>query len=78
MKSVESEEIRAFVQTSLLDGREIAMDEELLLSGLLDSMAVITLVAYLEELRGAPIPPEDVTLENFESVNAMAAFVHGA
>lgn len=53
-----------------IDGRT-----ELLISGLIDSLAVVNLVAWIEDRVGQAINPSDVVIENFETVDAMAALV---
>ena len=75
--AVDPEAIRAFIQTRLLDGYEVAMDEDLVLTGLIDSLGVMALVAHLEKLRAAAIPAQDVTLENFRTINDMVAYLNG-
>lgn len=47
---------------------ELADNQELLLSGLLDSISVTRLVAYIEETSGISVPPEDLLPENFGSL----------
>lgn len=76
MTPIAPDTIRALIQDRLLDGRAIGCDDDLLLSGLLDSLGVMSLVGHLEELRGAPIPHQDVVIENFETVNAIAAYLN--
>ncbi len=72
-----TETLRAYVGQRLLSGRAVAADEDLLLSGLLDSLAVMSLVAEAERVAGVLIPPEDVTIENFTSVASLAAYLAG-
>ena len=69
--------ILEYIRAELLSdaGRSVGVDDELLLDGVLDSLAVMRLVTYLENETGASIPPEDVTLDNFHSVNAIAAYL---
>lgn len=50
-------------------------DDNLLLSGLVDSMGVMRLVAHMEKEYAIEIQPGEVTLKNFKTVNAMARFV---
>ncbi len=71
------EDIREFILTELLldDSAELADDENLLVTGILDSLALMRLVMHLEETHDIEIPPQDITLENFGSVAAMAAFL---
>ena len=69
--------ILTYIQGSLLNGREIGPEEDLLLSGLLDSLAVASMVAELERIGGVRVPPQDVTIQNFKSIRAMVAYVEG-
>jgi acyl carrier protein len=54
---------------------ELGEEDDLLLSGWLDSLGVVRLIAFIEETMGIPVPPEDVTIENFLTVNAIAAYL---
>lgn len=69
--------ILQFIRTELVARPEqvVGPHDELLLDGVLDSIAVMQLIAHLEKSIGISIPPEDVTLENFRSVNAMALYL---
>ena len=69
--------IRTFIQTELLGDptHVIEPDQDLLLSETLDSLSVVRLVAHLEGEVGLEIPPQDVTLENFASLNAIDAYL---
>jgi len=73
--SITSKELQSFVETTLLDGQSVTTEENLLLSGLVDSLGVMTLVTHLEGVTGTSIPPEDVVLENFASVDAIIAYL---
>ncbi|MEM8499386.1 MAG: acyl carrier protein [Pseudomonadota bacterium] len=55
----------------------VSDDEELLLSGLLDSMAVISITNDLEARFQIQIQAMDITIENFESIAAMANYLVG-
>lgn len=64
-----------FVYEELLDKRvTISGSDDLLVSGLLDSLGVMRLVAHIEQKYGVRIPPEDITIEHFASVDAIAAY----
>lgn len=67
--------IRSFIVDSLLSGTEITYDDDLLLSGLLDSMGVMRLVLHLETAFAVKIPPEDVVIEHFTSVETIATYI---
>lgn len=48
-------------------------DSSLLASGILDSLAVLKLVLFLEEEYGIVMDAEDVLPENFETIDAICA-----
>lgn len=52
--------------------------KRLVSDGILDSFDIISLILELEEAFDIEIDPEDVIMENFESVNAIAALVESA
>ena len=66
-----------FIRSELVarPGHVIGPEDELLLDGVLDSMGVMQLIEHLERTIGISIPAEDVTLENFRSVSAMASYL---
>lgn len=70
--------LTTFISDDLLqrgpDG-PVGASDDLLFSGLLDSIAVMRLVGFIETDLGASIPPEDVTLENFASIDAIARYL---
>jgi acyl carrier protein len=53
----------------------LADDTELLISGLLDSMAVTQVVAKMEACLNREVPPLDITIENFETLQSMFNYV---
>jgi len=59
----------------LTPGAELADDQELLLSGLLDSLGVMRLAGYLEAECSISVPPEDVILENFSSLRKINTYL---
>ena len=71
------DEIRRFIQTEILNepGLEIAADENLLLSEILSSLSVAILVAHLQDTCDIRVPPADVTLENFGTLQSIEAYV---
>ena len=58
-------------------GAVIKEDEDLLSSGLIDSLGILKLVSFIEERFGTQIPAEDVVFENFHSVEAMSNYLAG-
>jgi acyl carrier protein len=48
---------------------------DLIDSGLLDSLALVTLIVALEETYGCPLPLDDFDIDRFRNVEAIAAFL---
>jgi len=71
------EEIRKIIQIEILNEPdfEIEADQDLLLSETLDSLRVTLLVQQLESACDISIPPEDVTLENFSTLECIADYL---
>lgn len=70
-------QLRQFIQQDLLMGRAPTLgdDEELLLSGLIDSLGAVRLITFIETDLGVKIPPEDVIIENFQTIDAMTMYL---
>ena len=58
-----------------LDSSKLADDQPLIEGGIIDSMNLIKLVAYIEESFGVGIGENDLDIENFQSLNALTAFI---
>ena len=54
---------------------DITPDDDLLGTGLLGSMEMMRLVQHLEETYSFRVAPQDMAIENFMTVAAMAAYV---
>ena len=65
---------REFVQDPAL--LPLANDASLLDSGILDSLSLLRLKVFLEELFGITIDSTDLLPENFASVNTICAYLH--
>jgi acyl carrier protein len=69
-------ELLHFVKDSLLRGeREVGPDDSLIDLGIIDSIGLMQLMAFLEERTGTRIPDQYVTPDNFQSVAAMEAML---
>ena len=55
--------------------RDIAEDDSLVELGLVDSLGVFQLIAFLEEEFGVTVADDEVTPENFRSVSTIERFV---
>lgn len=66
-----------FVRNELLHGRKVALteDADLLSAGIIDSLGILRLVAFIEDRFGVKVPDEDVVFENFQSIRAMGNYV---
>lgn len=72
-----AERIETFVHARFPLARErgIARDESLLDEGILDSLGILDVVAFLEESFGVSVQDEELDPENFDSIDALASFV---
>ena len=67
-----------FIENELLGGggeSAVGADDNLLMSGIVDSMGMMRLVAYVDEEFQIAVPAEDVTIENFMSINTITRYV---
>lgn len=57
------------------DAADIGPGDDLLGSGLVDSLGVVRLAGFVEEKYGYQVPPEDFTIENFQSIALLSAYL---
>ena len=71
------ERVARYIANDLLNQPDLAIreDEDLLGSGLLDSLRVMSVVNFIEQDLGIDVPAEDVTFENFVSLEAIEAYL---
>lgn len=72
--------LKSYIERELLSDRGgVALRDEdnLLGSGLVDSMGMMSLVLFIEDEFDVVVPPEDVVIENFLSVDAISAYLQG-
>lgn len=64
-----------FVRVELLEGRQIPVDADtyLFADGLIDSLKILRLLAFLEVQIDRTIPESDVVMTHFRTVRTMAA-----
>lgn len=70
--------IEQFILEDLLLGMRkepIAPDESLVSSGILDSLALLRLITFIEERFGVTIEDHEVVQENFETIARMETFI---
>lgn len=69
-------DIKEFVKKEFMTGgRELHDDTNLLEEEIIDSLGIFTLVSFVEDNFGVKVEPEEVNLENFETVEAVAKLV---
>lgn len=70
--------IREFIIEELvlddLDG-DIGHDDDLLTSGLIDSLGVMRLVGFIQDEFAIEVSPEDVTIENFLTLATITRYI---
>jgi len=67
-----------YIEEEILQGQsdiKISADEDLLTTGLIGSLAIMNLIAFLEERFEVQIPAEDMTIEHFLSVDTMVDYL---
>lgn len=71
------DKIANFISTELTDEQDvkIAFDEDLLGSGLIESMAMMRLIQFVEDEFEVKVEPQEMTIENFITVNAISSFI---
>ena len=68
--------IKEFIISELSEKKEIIDDkDDLLMGGIIDSLGIMKLVAYLEETFSLKIKDEDLISENFISIENIHSFV---
>jgi acyl carrier protein len=70
--------IERFIIDELLmsDGRmKLDHDQSLISSGVIDSLGILRLIAFVEERFGIQVDDEEVISENFETINIIKDFV---
>jgi len=70
--------IERFVVDEIMLGdsnTKIDPNESLISSGVLDALALLRLIAFLEEQMGVTVDDSEVIPENFESINEIKSFI---
>lgn len=72
------EQIKQFILSDLIkDGSvtELDNDENLIDSGVVDSLGIMKLVAFLEKSFKVAVSDDEILLDNFETIDAISAFL---
>ena len=73
--SLTADTLIAFLKDQLNVEDAIEAETELFSTGLLDSVAMLNVIAHVEETARIEVRPGDVTLDNFDTVARIAAYV---
>ena len=72
------ESLQAFLSDELgIDGASLAADSPLFSSGLIDSFSLVALMTHIEQVCGFRIGPNDVNLDNFDSLGRILSYAEG-
>jgi acyl carrier protein len=70
--------IEGFIKDKVLYGGEqpaIDPDQDLITTGLLDSLAIMQLILFVEERFGVPVDDVEVVPDNFRTLNMIKGFI---
>lgn len=73
-----NEIILKYIEEQILTSQskvELAPEDDLLTSGLIDSMGMMKLIGFIENEFDFKVPPQDMTIENFMTVEAMSNYL---
>ena len=68
--------LKQFMQDALgVDPTPIDAETKLFSGGIIDSFSLISLVSHIEDTCGIRVRPDEVTLDNFDTIARVLAFV---
>ena len=71
------DKLKVFIEQELLsEKKDVLYDDNLLVSGLVDSLGFIKIIQFLEKTYEVTIPPKDMLIENFMNINAIEKYMH--
>lgn len=69
-------EVRDFIANELArDVQAVSADESLLDAGVIDSLGMLALIAFIEKQYGIAVTEDEMMPENFDSLHAIAGFI---
>jgi acyl carrier protein len=71
-------QLKEFIVAEFGEDKELqalAPDDDLIRQGIVDSMGVLQVVNFIEQTYGAQVADEEITVENFRTINAIANLV---
>lgn len=73
--TIQKKVIKYVLQETYIEKNKIRNDALIFKEGYFDSMGLMRLIAFLEENFGIKVSDDDLIEENFESIDAVTAFV---
>ena len=73
--TVTRDELRRFIESRFEPGGRLQDETPLLTSTIIDSFGLVELLGFIEAGSGIKIRPTEVTLEHFDSVDRIMAFL---
>jgi len=72
------DELIAYIMKEFVEDPDEEIDETTLLisSGLIDSLSIVSLVAFIDKKFGVKIPDEKGTVDNFETINKIIEIIN--
>ena len=69
--------LRNAVRESSVHGPDVSFDDDtqLLAEGIIDSIGIFSIMSHIEEKLDYVLAPDEITAENFRSINALSARV---
>ncbi len=70
--------IKEFIQSELVSDRtddHLSNTDNLIESGIIDSLGIMRLIAYLEKTYSIKITDDDLVVDNFETIEAISTFL---
>ena len=77
MNRVIDEQLRSFIYSNFLLGQDFVLSgsDSFLEKGVIDSMGVLELIAFLQETFGITVEDEELTPDNLDSFNNLAVYI---
>jgi acyl carrier protein len=79
MQPVEiEEELQNYICKQFIPGespKKLTLDDDLIEEGILDSLAVVNLISYLEEAYRIELEPGEVVIDNIGSIRKLTRFI---
>ena len=69
------EQLVAYFKENADVGMEVSYDTLLVEDGVIDSMGVMDLIAFIEETYGLSMEMDDLEIENFATINHIKTFI---